>query len=94
MAVFNLPSSPDADQVATVGNRKIIFKNGRWQAYAVNVPFDQSGIMTMAYPPVESEEAPALPSNNPFWIRTSTGQMYYQMVVDTETGQRAWVAIS
>lgn len=94
MSTFNLPELPDADTVITVGNRKLIFKNDRWQTHVINTPFNQAGVMTMAYPPFESEEAPVLPSNNPFWIRTSTGQMHYQMIVDTETGQRAWVAIN
>lgn len=77
MTAVQLETPVEGQFLQITPEKKLRFTGGAWRLHTNNLPVSEVAPIP-ALPPVRSEEAPALPSKNPFWQKPSSNQLYYQ----------------
>lgn len=77
MSAVQLITPVEGSFLQLTPEKKLRFTNGAWRIHTNNVPVGEQS-PAPAIPPTVSETPPTLPSVNPFWQKTSTGEFFYQ----------------
>lgn len=77
MSAVQLETPVEGQFLQITPEKKLRFVNGAWRIHTNNLPVSEHSPVP-AMPPIRSEEAPALSVQNPFWQKTSTGELFYK----------------
>lgn len=87
MSAVQLETPVEGQFLQITPEKKLRFVNGAWRIHTNNLPVSEHSPVP-AMPPIRSEEAPALSVQNPFWQKTSTGELFYKYA--DGFGDTAW----
>lgn len=77
MSAVQLETPVEGQFLHITPEKKLRFTGGAWRLHTNNLPVSEHSPVP-AIPPIRSEEPPALSVQNPFWQKTSTGELFYK----------------